>query len=214
MIRIIVVDDHAVVRQGICSLLEKQGDFSVVGQAGDGPAAIELTRKLLPDLVVLDIEMPGMSGVEAASEIVGIAPQARILALSRHHERFYVSEMFAAGASGYILKDSALEELITAIRTVNAGNMYCSPQLMGTVIRDYSQRLTGGRDSELARLTPREREVLKLIVEGRNSKEVADVLHLSVRTVDTHRSQIMKKLGMNSVVDLTRFAIREGLIEP
>ena len=212
MISIIIADDHTIVREGLRTILESHPDFEVTGEAANGVEAIALVTELSPDIVVLDIEMPEMNGIVAASEIYASSQKTKILALSRHNEKQYIAEMFAAGASGYILKDSAVEELIKAISTVVSGQLYCSPSLMDVVINDYTDRLTHSGTPELSKLTPREIEVLKLIAEGKTLKEVASDLYISYPTAATHRSQIMKKLDIHTDVELAKFAIREGLI--
>lgn len=211
MTSIVIADDHRMVREGLRAILEAQPGFSVVGEAGSGEEAVALVQQLRPQVIVLDIEMPGMNGIVAASEIFGAARETRILALSRHNEKQYVAEMFAAGAAGYILKDSAVEELIRAIETVVNGQMFCSPALINVVVSDYSGKLAGREDSPLQRLTPRELEVLRLMVDGLSLKEIAAGLHISYPTAATHRHQIMKKLALQSDVELVKFAIREGL---
>lgn len=210
-ITILIADDHKMVREGLHSLLESEPDLHVVGEAGSGQEAIDLVRKHEPDVIVLDIEMPGMDGIDAASEISDITGKTKILALSRHNEKQFISEMFASGAAGYILKDSAAEELINAIKVIVDGQMYCSPSLMNVVVNDYSNRLDQRKQSPLSRLSPRELEVLSLIVENKTLKEIADALHISYPTAATHRHQIMKKLDLDSDIELTKFAIREGL---
>lgn len=212
MITIVVADDHAMVREGLCAILKSQPDFEVVAEAANGKEAIDLVARLTPDIAVLDIEMPEINGIVAASEIYASSRDTKVLALSRHNEKQYVSEMFAAGASGYILKDSAVEELIKAINTVVSGQIYCSPSLMDVVISDYSNRLIHNESSELAKLTPREMEVLKLIADGKTLKEIASDLYISYPTVATHRSQLLKKLDANTDVELAKIAIREGLV--
>lgn len=208
MIRLIIADDHEMFREGLRVLLETEEDLEIVGEAADGDEAITMVDDFKPDLIVLDVQMPGTHGIEAARRIVADNPDTRILALSRHSERRYVSEMFKAGAIGYILKDSAVRELVDAIKTVSTGQLYCSPSLVGVVMRDYTGRLAG----EEGKLTEREKEVLTLIAEGKNSKEIAHELNLSSKTVDSHRQRIMKKLDIHNVVDLTKYAIKEGLI--
>lgn len=212
-ISIILVDDHELVRQGLRALLEKRPEFEVLDEAGDGQRAIELVKELNPDVVVIDVEMPGFNGIEAARRISELGVKTKILALSMHTERQYVSEIMAAGASGYILKKSAIEELETAIKRIYAGKMYCSPSLISLVMEDYADRLSREKDSELAKLTPREIEVLRLITGGLNTKEVAYELKLSIKTIETYRLQIMRKLKINNIVELVKYAIREGLAE-
>lgn len=210
-IRIILADDHELVRQGLRALLESRPDFVVVSEAGDGKEAIEMVELLRPDVVVLDVEMPNFNGIEAARIITSRGFGTRILALSMHTERQYISEMMAAGAAGYILKKSAIDELENAIRKVYAGKMYCSPSLVSTVMEDYADRLSPHMPTGLMKLTPRETEVLRMIADGLNTKEIAHALEVSIKTIETHRLQIMKKLDIHNIVDLAKFAIREGL---
>jgi DNA-binding NarL/FixJ family response regulator len=208
---IIVADDHQLMRQGLKELLENRTEFEVVGEAANGRQAVNLARELKPDIVILDIAMPELNGIDSARQIIADSPNIKVLALSRHSERRFVAEMLAAGASGYILKDSAIEELVEALNIVCAGKTYLSPEIVDIVVDDYVDRLTKSRESKLARLTPREREILQLIAEGKSTKQIADALFVSVKTVATHRHQIMEKLNVRNIADLTKFAIREGL---
>jgi DNA-binding NarL/FixJ family response regulator len=207
-IQVLIADDHKMFREGLKVLFAIEDDIEIIGEAEDGIKAIELVRQLNPDVIILDIEMPVKNGLDVAKELIEEQLDTKILVLSRHTERVYVSEMFSTGVAGYILKDSAVDELVHAIKTVMAGQSYCSTGLVGVVVSDYSKRLSG--DSQ--KLTAREREVLKLIAEGKQTKEIAVELSVSIKTVDTHRQRIMKKLDMHSAVELTRYAIREGLI--
>ena len=211
-IRIILVDDHEMVRRGLITVLQEQEDLEIVGEAGDGLTAIRLAEELKPDLMVLDVEMPGLDGIETARQILRISPNSKILALSIHKEQDYVTAMFSVGASGYILKESALDELVEAIRTVDAGQKYISSKLVDIVLTSLGGTMPSAYESKLSQLTPREIEVLKLIAEGNITKEIAHLLHVSPKTVDAHRQQIMKKLDIHTIADLTRLAIREGLI--
>ena len=212
-IRILVVDDHALVREGLTSLLKKQADFKVVGEAGDGVEAIQLAETLEPDIIVLDVGMPGMDGIETARRILKSCPGTHILALSMHGEQDFVTTMFAVGANGYILKDSAFKELVNAIRTVIDGQKYISPEMVEVVLESLGTGPPAAYTSKLERLTVRETEILTLIAEGYNSKEIGGKLNISAKTVDTHRQQVMKKLKLFNVADLTKFAIKERLIK-
>lgn len=214
-IRVLLVDDHQIVRDGLRSLLGKQMDIEVIGEADNGRDALVLARELLPDVVVMDIGMRELNGIDATRQLKTEHPAVKVVALSMHSDRRYVSEMLAAGASGYLLKDSAFDELTLAIRSVAAGQMFLSQGVSGTVLDDYVRRLTGtGGDAPASggkALSPREREVLQLIAEGASTKEVAARLHLSVKTVETHRRQIMDKLGIYNIAGLIKYAVREGL---
>ena len=206
---IFIVDDDKAMRQSTRQWLELSGyRVKVFDRAGK---VLDIIDRDMNGIIISDVKMPGMNGIVAASEIYATSRKTRVLALSRHNEKQYVSEMFATGALGYILKDSAVEELIKAIHTVVSGQLYCSPSLMDVVISDYSERLTHSETSELTKLTPREMEVLKLIADGKTLKEVANDLYISYQTVATHRSQIMKKLDIHTDVELAKLAIREGL---
>lgn len=210
--RILLADDHRIVRQGLRSLLEAEADFSVVAEADNGRMAVELTESLGPDVVVMDVGMPEMNGVEATRRIVVNNPQVKVVALSMHSDRRFVAEMLKAGAAGYLLKDGAFEELVGAIRTVAAGRTYLSPRIADVVVEGYLRNQAAPSEpTAYAKLSPREREVLQLLAEGKATKEAAAALHLSVKTVETHRRQIMEKLNLYSVAELTKYAIREGL---
>jgi DNA-binding NarL/FixJ family response regulator len=213
-IRTLLAEDHTLVRTGIRALLEGSGEVEVVGEASDGRQAVELFQKLKPQLALLDVAMPELNGIEAARQIRAADPDARVIMLSMYEDQQYVFESLKAGANGYVLKGSAFQELLTAIGTVMKGDgkSYISPALSDTLMTDYVRRAQGDqKDTELSRLSGREREVLQLIAEGKSSAEVADVLHISVRTVDTHRHNIMSKLEIHSIAGLTKFAIRHGL---
>lgn len=212
-IRILLVDDHMLVRQGIRSLLKDHETIEIVGEAGDGEMALELICELKPDIVILDIELPGIDGIDTTSGIMAANPQTKILALSMHSEKRYVSEMLASGARGYLLKDEDIDELVNAIEAIMAGEIYLSSKLVDTVVKDYTRRISQTREPDITDLSKREREILRLIAEGNTTREISEILNLKYKTVDTHRQQIMKKLDLHNVVDLTKFAIREGLIE-
>lgn len=209
-INIFLADDHSIVRDGIRSLLEQEKDFTMVGEAEDGRHAVQQATKLQPDVIVMDIAMPGLNGIEATRQIVAQLPRVKIVALSMHADKRFVTEMLRAGAAGYLQKNCAFKNLVHAIRTVVGGKIYLSPEITGIVVESLRQQaaLTA---TEGAGLSPKEREVLQLLAEGCTTKEIADRLNVSGKTVDTHRQHIMDKLGLRSVAELTKYAIRHGL---
>jgi two-component system response regulator NreC len=209
MIKILLADDHALVRHGFRMILSAQPDMEIVGEAGNGREAVELAQKLKPDVVVMDVAMPELNGIEATRRIIELAPRARVLALSMHKDAVYVREILRAGARGYLLKDSADADLIAAVRAVAKGEGYLSPGVSDAVLSDYRRHVTDPLDL----LTSREREVLQLIAEGKTNKEIATSLSLSVYTVEAHRGRLMEKLNLHSTGELVRFAVRSGLID-
>ncbi len=211
-INIILVDDHKIIRDGLRSLLEKETDMAVVAEAENGRDAVKLSRKFAPDIVIMDINMPDLNGVDAATLILEESPDVKIIALSIHSTRRYVARMLKAGASGYLVKHCAYEELADAIRSVANNKPYLSSQILDTVLSDYTSSVSSGEISTLSTLTFREREVLQLVAEGVKSEKIADRLFVSVKTVSSHRRAIMQKLNLHSVAELTRYAIREGLV--
>jgi len=215
-VRILLVDDHQIIREGLRALVEKEPDMTVVAEADEGRAAVGMAHELSPDVVVMDVAMPGLNGIEATRQIRQESQGVSVIALSIHADRQYVARMFEAGAAGYLLKDCAFEELATAIRTVCDNRIYLSPKIAGTVVEDYLRRLGMSEDPAFSPLSPREREVLQLLAEGYGTKQIAARLHLSAKTVETHRSRIMSKLSIRSVAELTKYAIRAGLtsLEP
>jgi len=208
-IRILLADDHRMVRQGFKLILESQDDLEVVGEAGNGREAVEKALALKPDIVIMDVTMPELNGIEATRRIRDSASSSHVLALSVHRDAVYVREIVRAGAQGYILKESADSELLAAVRAIAEGNSYLSPEVAGAVLTDYRRHAVNPLDL----LTPREREVLQLIAEGKTNKEMATQLNLSVYTIDGHRTRIMEKLGLHSIGELVRFAVRNGLVE-
>ncbi len=210
-IKVLLVDDHALIREGLRSLLEKQPNIQVVGEADDGRRAHDLVAELMPDIVIMDVTMPRLGGIEATRQISGEFPSVKVIALSIHSKRRFVADMLSAGAAGYILKECLFDELVQAIQAVNAGGRYLSPRITDVVVDDYVKRLNGGVDSPLASLSGREREVLQLVAEGRSTKQIAVELHVSTKTIEANRRQIMEKLDMHSVAELTKYAIREGI---
>ena len=215
-IRVILADDHKIVRDGLKSMLSKQLDIEVVGEADNGRDAVAVASELKPDVVVMDIGMRELNGIEATRILAQRHPEIRVVALSMHSDKRYVSEMLAAGASAYLLKDGAFEDLAKAIRAAAAGERYLSAGVADIVVEDYVSMLSGEvvthASAQSASLSSREREVLQLIAEGHSTKEIAALLHLSVKTVETHRRQVMEKLGIFNIAGLIRFALREGLI--
>jgi len=206
-IKVIIVDDHQMVREGLRSLLVGEKDMEVIAEAGDGWEGVRLAEKLAPDVVIMDIAMPELNGIEATRQILARTTGVRVMVLSMHSDKRFVERTLKAGASGYLLKDCAFEELVRAIRTVMAGQIYLSPGIASLVVREY---LENGLDSPSV-LSAREREVLQLITEGKSTREIGLLLHISIKTVETHRQQIMKKLHLRTVAELTKYAIREGL---
>ena len=211
-IRILLADDHGIVRDGLRFLLNEESDIDVVGEAEDGRKALELVSKLMPDVVVMDITMPNLNGVDATRQITSRFPKVKVIALSIHSNRRFVADMLKAGASGYILKECLSDELIQAIRVVAAGVRYLSPTITGVVVDDYVEYLSATPpDSTLSILTEREHEVLQLLAEGKSTKQIALELHVSPKTVEANHRQIMEKLDVHSTAELTKYAIREGL---
>jgi DNA-binding NarL/FixJ family response regulator len=210
-IKIILADDHRIMREGLRALLEKEAGIEVIAEADNGRTTVELSRELDPDIVVIDIGMPDLNGIDATRQIVSESPAVKVIALSMHSDRKFVREMLSAGASGYLLKDSAFEELGTALSTVINNQTYLSPKIADTVVKDYLGKIETKESKPSPALTKREREVLQLIAEGKTTKDIASQLYVSIKTIETHRKQIMGKVGLNSVAELTKYAIREGL---
>jgi len=209
--RVLLADDHALVRAGIRSLIEKMPDVEVVGEASNGREALELVRSQLPDLVLMDIAMPGLGGLETLPRIIKDFPAVKVVVLSAHANEEYVIRALRSGASGYMLKDAATEELGLVIKSVAQGKTYLSPSISHTVIDSYLARV-GGESGPLEQLTARQREILQLIAEGNNTKEIAGTLDISIKTVEAHRLQLMARLKIHDVPGLVRYAIRSGLV--
>ncbi len=210
-IRIIIADDHRIVRQGLKVLLEREPGLQVVAEAETGRRTVTLVREFLPHIVIMDVEMPEMNGIEASRQILSEFPHIKIIVLSMHSDRRFIMNMLKTGAHGYLFKDCAFEELVQAIRLAMANRTYLSPRICKLVGKDRSKNRPNSEWTYLPVLTSREREVLQLMSEGKRSSQIAKLLRISSKTVDTHRQQIMAKLGTRSVADLTKFAIREGL---
>ncbi len=216
--RILLVDDHQIVRKGLRVILEQEPSFQVVGEAADGVEAVDLATRLEPDVVLMDISLPSLNGIDATRKILEACPTARVIALTAHAMHDMISGTFRAGAVGYLVKDSAVEELVQAVRTVVGGGVYVSPRVAGTVVGQFVGNGENGQPNggppaggAFNRLTNREREVLQLMSEGYATKEVARALGVSIKTAETHRRAIMEKLDLHSVAELTKYAIREGL---
>ncbi|MCZ6696586.1 MAG: response regulator transcription factor [Acidobacteria bacterium] len=203
MTTVLIADDHKIFRDGLRSLLQGKPDFEILGEASDGRTAVNLTKELHPDVVIMDVIMPQMNGIEAMQQIAADSPDVKVLALSMYSDKRLVMRMLDAGASGYLLKDCAFEELTVAIDTVTSDQIYLSPRM--------TELLSGGSAPGGPGLTVRETEVLKLVSEGRTTRQIGDQLRISVKTVETHRKHIMDKLGLHSIASLTKFAVREGL---
>ncbi len=208
-IKVLLADDHTIVRQGLKLILAAQPDFEVVGEAANGREAADLAEKLRPDIVLMDVQMPELNGIEATRRMVAANSRIRVLVLSMHKEALYVREVLKAGARGYILKDAIDTELLSAMRSVARGDGYISPGVSNALLTDYREQSSNPLDT----LSTREREVLQLIAEGKTNKEVATKLNLSVYTVDSHRGKIMEKLNLHSAGELVRFAMKNGLVD-
>jgi len=212
-IKIMLADDHKMIRDGLRALLEKQRNMEIVAEAADGQNAVKTARQCRPDVCVLDIGMPELNGIDATRQIVKLPHKPKVIGLSMHADRRYVSQMLKAGASGYILKNSAFGELVQAITTVMKGDVYLSPAVAETVVDDYRRVAKNEESSAYTLLSEREREVLQQIAEGCSTKDIAAALSISVKTIETHRRQIMEKLKMHSVAELTKYAVKEGLTQ-
>ncbi len=212
MIRVLIADDHAVVRDGLCYLLEAQPDLSVVGDAANGREAVARTIQLKPDVVLMDISMPELNGIDATAQIVEAVPEARVIILSMQGTAEHVFRALQAGAQGYLLKDSAGKVVVEAVRAVHGGNRYFGNEITSTLVTDYLQhRQDGSEKSPLERLSGREREILQLVVEGKSSAEIGQILSLSPKTIETYRSRLMAKLGLKDLPSLVKFAVQHGL---
>lgn len=212
-VRVVLCEDHTLVRAGISALLSSFRDVEVAGEAGDGREGIALVKKQKPDVVLMDIAMPGLNGLQATARLTKDYPTVKVIVLSMYSNEEYVLQALRAGASGYLLKESATAELRLALDTVARGETYLSPSISKTVIDDYLGRVEASKNP-LDKLTPRQREILQLIVEGNSTRKIAEILHVSAKTVETHRAQLQERLGIFDVPGLVRFAIRVGMISP
>ncbi len=211
-IRLLIADDHQMMRDGLRALIEKEPDMQIVGEAADGKTTVSLARQTSPHVIVMDVSMPDLNGIEATRKILGANPKVKVVGLSGHADQHFIREMLSAGASAYLLKQTAYEELLRAVRAVMKGKKYLSPDVARGVMDAYVElsRPQSERPAFVV-LTDREREVLQMTAEGKSTKEIADGLEVSVKTVETHRRNIMEKLDLHSVAELTKYAIREGL---
>jgi DNA-binding NarL/FixJ family response regulator len=212
-LRVMLADDHATVREGLKLLVNAEDDMEVVGEAGDGLEAVERARALLPDVLVMDISMPRLNGLKATEKLKEVCPQVKVLTLSRHADDGYIQQLLRAGASGYVLKQSASTELLHAIRAVCAGGKYLDPKLAAKVVDAYSGRASASRSEPKSSLSDRESEVLRLIALGYSNKEIAARLSLSVKTIEVHKANAMRKLNITSRIDLVRYAMFQGWLQ-
>jgi DNA-binding NarL/FixJ family response regulator len=213
-IRILLVDDHEIMREGMCALLKRRSDIDVVGQAGDGRTAISMAKDLVPDIVIMDIEMPNLNGIDATRQLLMDNPKLKVMALSLHRDLAIVSKMLNAGARGYMLKDSAFTDLMEGIDALMERKTYLCPKLSQKVFSEYVTLLSSPQMRKRGLLSRCENEILRLVAEGKTSKEIAQLLNRTVKTIDAHRERIMKKLSIHNIAKLTKYAIREGITSP
>jgi DNA-binding NarL/FixJ family response regulator len=213
LIRILLVDDHAILRSGLRALLANYPDLQVVGEAGDGAAALTRVNELKPDVVVMDVAMPGMNGLSATRQILETHPLTKILILTQYSNKEYVLPLLRAGAGGYVLKQAVDTDLVTAIRAVARGESFLYPPVAKMVLEAYLKEPSGVPDDPLTQLTEREREILVHVARGRSTREIAEMLHISPNTVDVHRARLMQKLELHSIAEITSFAVRRGLLD-
>jgi len=212
-IRVLIADDHPLVRSGLRSLLEREGEFRVIAEASDGYQAIEIALEHKPDLIVLDVGMPRLNGADAAQHICGRMPNARIVIVSMHSDESYVLRALKAGARGYLLKASPEADVLAAVRAVASGNAYFSPTITKMLVEDYMTELRRrGAEDSYDLLSIREKEILQLLVSGKNNREIADLIHISVATVETHRNNVLRKLNLHNLPELILYAVRKGLV--
>lgn len=211
-IKILIADDHKLMREGLRTLIEKQAGMQVVGEADNGRTAVKMVSELSPDVVIMDIAMPDLNGIEATHQIISEFENTKVIVLSMHADKRFVAKVLKMGGTGYLLKDSAFEELVHAVHDVINNRIFLSPRITDIVIEDYIRSSPNNEPSVFSELTDREREVLQLIAEGKATKEISSSLYVSIKTVETHRKRIMDKLDTHSIADLTKYAIREGII--
>lgn len=212
-VRIVLADDHPIMLEGLKALFERERDMEIVGLAHTGREAVRLVEKLVPDVVIMDVSMPDLNGIEATRKLLALDPAVKVIALTIHSDARYAVEMIKAGAKGYILKQCAYEEIKRAVRSVVKGEGYLSPGITGSVLGALIGQGPEAKSGVFSSLSSREREILQMLAEGKTSRSVAAQLNISIKTVDTHKANIMHKLGLNSVADLVRYAIREGVVE-
>ena len=212
--KVLLVDDHKIMREGISALLRRYSEFEVVGQAADGRQALEMASQLKPDIIIMDVGMPNLNGVDATKQLLSMNPDLKIMALSTHSDGAVVAKMIKAGAKGYILKESAFEELIEGLNTLQDDRTFLCNKISKVVFSEYVGMVTNSKVTNGDGLTGREREVLQLVAEGHTTKEIAEILNLSTKTIDSHREHIMQKLGIRNIAGLTKYAIREGMTTP
>lgn len=209
--KIIIADDHGIVREGLRSLIEKEPDMEVIGEAKDGKETVELARQLSPDVIIMDISMPNLNGIEATRLIMSENPKIKVIVLSIHAEKRIVKEILSAGAAGYVLKTYLFDELARALHSVTVNGYYLSPKVTNIVVGEYLDDSVKVQTKDEVNLTGREREVLQLIAEGKTSKQIALILHVSPKTIETHRRKLLDKIEASGVAELTKYAIREGI---
>jgi DNA-binding NarL/FixJ family response regulator len=209
--KVLLVDDHKIMREGMSALLRKYSEFEVIGQASDGRQALEMTQELKPDIVIMDVGMPNLNGIDATRQLLSLHPGVKVMALSTHSDGSVVAKMIRAGASGYMLKESAFEELIKGLSALMENRIFLCNKISKVVFSEYVGIITNPKAIKGDGLTSREREVLQLVAEGNTTKEIAEILQLSTKTIDSHREHIMEKLGIRNIAGLTKYAIREGL---
>jgi DNA-binding NarL/FixJ family response regulator len=212
-LRVVIADDHATVREGIKLIIGAEPDLEVVGEAGDGRAAVAAAERLRPDVIVMDVSMPKMNGLKATNKLKECCPEVQVLALTRHKDDGYLQQLLRAGASGYVLKQSPPQELLHAIRAVASGGKYLDPAVAGRVFGSYTGPLRGEQSEAIRELSQREEEILRFIALGHSNKEIANSLALSVKTVEAHKANAMKKMGMRSRIDIVRYSVLRGWLE-